>query len=178
MNRAVVRVVVGLVVLGVAVMPRGAQSAQGAAPPSQDVLPALLAEVRGLRAAIEQMASVGARVQLAMGRLQLQEQRINGSIRRLDEIRAAIPGAEAIADLKRGEIRGIEFQLKETEPADRDRAEEMLKQARGVAAARAADVLRLQGEEASLVQLIATEQARWTEINERMEELERALMRR
>lgn len=178
MNRVVVRLAVGIALLGFIAMVRGPLSAQGAAPASQDVLPALLVEVRGLRAAIEQMASAGARVQLAMGRLQLQEQRINTSIRRLDEIRAAIPGAEAVADLKRGEIRGWEAQFRLEPPDDRDRAEEMLKQARGVAAARAADVLRLQAEEASLVQLIATEQARWTEINERMEELERALIRR
>ena len=178
MNRNIVRVVVLIAGIGVLMCLRGPLAAQSATPASQDVLPALLVEVRGLRAAMEQMASVGARVQLAMGRLQLQEQRINTSIRRLDEIRAAIPGAEAIADLKRGEIRGWEAQFRLEPPDDRDRAEEMLKQARGVAAARAADVLRLQGEEASLVQLIATEQARWTEINERMEELERALIRR
>ena len=178
MNRVVVRLAVGLAVLGLIAMVRGSLSAQGVAPASQDVLPALLVEVRGLRAAMEQMASAGARVQLAMGRLQLQEQRINTSIRRLDEIRAAIPGAEAIADLKRGEIRGWEAQFRLEPPDDRDRAEEMLKQARGVAAARAADVLRLQGEEASLVQLIATEQARWTDINERMEELENSLVRK
>ena len=48
--------------------------------PNQDTLGALLVEVRGLRGAIEQMASVGPRVQLAMGRLQLHEQRL-GDVR-------------------------------------------------------------------------------------------------
>lgn len=38
-----------------------------------DVLNALLVEVRGLRAAMEELASAGPRVQLSMGRLQLQE---------------------------------------------------------------------------------------------------------
>jgi hypothetical protein len=50
--------------------------------PNQDTLGALLLEVRGLRSAIEQLASVGPRVQLAMGRLKLQEQRINTLVRR------------------------------------------------------------------------------------------------
>ena len=50
-----------------------AQSGRSAEP---DVLNALLAEVRGLRAAMEQMSSAGPRVQLALGRLQLQEQRV------------------------------------------------------------------------------------------------------
>ncbi len=62
----------------------GVPAAQG-----QDVLPALLVEVRGLRAAMEAMASSGPRVQLALGRLQLQEQRVNNLLRRLETARAA-----------------------------------------------------------------------------------------
>ncbi len=63
-------------------------SGQSAAPPArEDVLPALLAEVRGLRAAMEQMASAGPRVQLFASRLQLQEARITNMIRRLDTVR-------------------------------------------------------------------------------------------
>src|SRR3954451_5286596 len=50
-----------------------------------DVLPTLLIEVRDLRGAMEEMAAAGPRVQLALGRVQLQEQRINTLIRRLDE---------------------------------------------------------------------------------------------
>jgi hypothetical protein len=61
--------------------------------PNQDTLGALLVEVRGLRSAIEQMASVGPSVQLAMGRLQLQEQRINTLVRRADVVRDALVSA-------------------------------------------------------------------------------------
>src|SRR5688572_31388255 len=57
---------------------------------SEDVLPALLAEVKGLRAAMEQMAGAGPRVQLFVGRLQLQEGRIAGMIRRLDTVRDSL----------------------------------------------------------------------------------------
>lgn len=178
MNRILVRVVVLVAGLGILISLRGTLAAQSATPQSQDVLPALLVEVRGLRAAMEQMASAGARVQLAMGRLQLQEQRINTSIRRLDEIRAAIPAAEAVADQVRWRVRQMEIELRDVEPAKRDDANEMLKQARGLGAAKAADVLRLQGEEALVVQLIATEQERWADINQRMEELERVLIKR
>ena len=60
----------------------------------QDVLPALLVEVRGLRAAMEQMASSGPRVQLALGRLQLQEQRVNNLLRRLETVRASLAAAQ------------------------------------------------------------------------------------
>ena len=50
-----------------------------------DVLPALLTEVKGLRAAMEQLASANAQAQLLVGRLQLQETRMNGMIRDLLE---------------------------------------------------------------------------------------------
>ena len=50
-------------------------------------MPELLAEVRGLRAAIEQMTSSASRVQLALGRLQLQEPRLNAANGRLAGIR-------------------------------------------------------------------------------------------
>ena len=66
-------------------------SGQSAAPARQDeVLPALLVEVKGLRAAMEQMASAGPRVLLFASRLQLQEARINNMIRRLDTVRDRI----------------------------------------------------------------------------------------
>src|SRR3954471_17631163 len=69
-----------------------------------DVLPALLAEVKGLRAAMEQMSSAGPRVQLSVGRLQLQEGRIAGMIRRLDTVRDNLAAARREADHARGAL--------------------------------------------------------------------------
>ena len=63
----------------------GRAQAATATPP--ETLAALLVEVRGLRAAMEHMAAAGPRVQLALGRLQLQEQRVNTLVRRLEEVR-------------------------------------------------------------------------------------------
>src|SRR6476620_1972729 len=67
---------------------------QAAAAPGEDVLPALLTEVRGLRAAMEQMASAGPRVQLSLGRVQLQGQRVNNLARRLEESRGHLTDAQ------------------------------------------------------------------------------------
>ena len=58
---------------------------------------ALLTEVRGLRHAMEQMAAAGPRVQLALGRLQLQEQRVNTLVRRLETVRDALSAAHVMA---------------------------------------------------------------------------------
>src|SRR5215471_8826493 len=60
---------------------------------SDDVLPALLTEVKGLRAAMEQMASGSTQAQLLVGRLQLQEGRITSMIRRLDTVRDSLATA-------------------------------------------------------------------------------------
>ena len=83
LRRAHVVLILGISVLILCVARVGAVG-QGA---SQDVLGSLLAEVRGLRQAIEQMASASARVQLGLGRLQLQEQRLNTMLRRQEALR-------------------------------------------------------------------------------------------
>src|SRR6187401_1257852 len=84
--------VAGLLVVGCA-----AWTALVGAQPTQtqpEVLPALLTEVRGLRAAMEQMASAGPRIQLFTSRLQLQEARIGNMVRRLDTVRDNLASAQ------------------------------------------------------------------------------------
>src|SRR5262245_52822565 len=61
--------------------------AQTPAAAQRDVLSELLTEVRGLRQAMERAATVGARIQLLVARVQLQEQRIAESSRRLSAVR-------------------------------------------------------------------------------------------
>ena len=160
----------------------GTIAAQSNRPPaSDDVLPALLTEVRGLRAAMEQMASAGPRVQLALGRLQLQEQRINTMLRRVESVRDALSVAEREAAELLERVRYAERAIAGNERAtaeERERLVLMLPELKREAAAPAAEVQRLQAEEAHLQQQIATEQGRWSDINRALEELERALGRR
>lgn len=155
----------------------GARAAGTPDPQERDVLPALLTEVRGLRAAMERMASAGPRVQLALGRLQLQEQRVNNGFRRLEALRTGLAGAQREEEEARQRIATMEEALKTmTEPAQvRDIEQELraMKQLRlpGLTA----EVQRLQVEESNVAQEIAAEQGRWTDINQRLEDLERAL---
>ena len=84
-----------LAVAGVAaVLGAAGLAAAGQTDRSPDVLNALLVEVRGLRAAMEQMASAGPRIELALGRLQLQEQRVNNLLRRHVDVRERLAAAE------------------------------------------------------------------------------------
>lgn len=164
-----------LLVFGVSM---AAQTAR--APQEPDVLGSLLVEVRGLRQAMERVASAGPQVQLALGRLQLQEQRINTMIRRLESVRDSVAAAEKAHIDVQSELGRMEHAAKGAsvpEP-EREAIANMLGALKRRAAASAADVQRLQGEAAQLEQQIATEQARWADINRTLEELERVLGKR
>jgi hypothetical protein len=143
---------------------------------SDDVLPALLTEVKGLRAAMEQMASSSTQAQLLVGRLQLQEGRIASMIRRLDTVRDSL----ATARREYTQIQGSMQMLGTGEPGgvppqDRD---DLLAGLKIQVATSKANVDRLAAEEMQLTADIATEQARWVDINQRLDELERSLARR
>ena len=148
--------------------------------PSQpDVLPALLVEVRGLREAMEQMAVAGPRVQLVLGRLQLQEQRIGNQIRRQDTVKAALVVVQREHEKLEQSVKDMQQSI-ETFPNSEGRRdlEFELKHVKTELGRKTAELQRLTNEESLLGQDIAAEQARWTEFNQRLEELERALSRR
>lgn len=146
--------------------------------PDPDVLSALLVEVRGLRAAMEQMSSATARVQLAMGRLQLNEQRITTYMRRLDDIRDRRLPAERDVQKWQEEVSEQAEALRRAVPPIPQESNDFLKQLKGELARASAYLQRLQTEEAQLMRDIATEQDRWAEINRTLEELDRTLIRR
>ena len=145
-------------------------------PSADDMLPALLVEVKGLRAAMEQMSSAGPRVQLAVSRLQLQEGRIAGIIRRLDTVRDSLSGARRELEQMKGAQKMMEGGGEPQEPgAPKEDFGPMLGGIKKQVAAAQANVDRLVAEELQLTQDVSAEQARWTEINQRLDELERAL---
>lgn len=142
----------------------------------EDVQQALLAEVRGLRLAMEQMAASGPRVQLVMGRLQIQEQRLNAARRRLDEVRDSIANAERETAEGRDRLALMEDAApRANEPAERESLAAQVKMIKGMLAQKATEIERLRQQEADLVGQAATEESRWTEISQRLDELERAL---
>ena len=145
-----------------------------------DVTKELLAEVRGLRVAMEQLASAGPRVQLMFGRLQLQEQRINEQLRKADVVRAQLAKAQEEETQERGRIQRFEEALQRGNlPAEeRKDLEDSLPGMRRNVARLAAEVQRIQVEEANLSSLISNEQNRWNDINRALDELDRTLSRR
>jgi chromosome segregation ATPase len=152
-----------------------AQRAQAQDAPG--VLTALLTEVRGLRQAMEQMAAAGPRVQLALGRLQLQEQRINTLVRRLETVRDALSAAQRELGNHQGALAQFEASMKDGSgpQPEREQMSHMIENFRREVARGSAEVQRLTAEESSLASDIASEQGRWTDLNQRLEELERTL---
>jgi chromosome segregation ATPase len=143
---------------------------------------ALVAEVRALRAAVEQLASAGPRIQLFTARLQLQETRVNNMIRRLDAIRDQLASAREEFARADESQKAMEEQLASTTLAGDSHERmalnaELPEQKRHVVALRA-KVTALSAEEAQLIADIGSEQARWTDINARLDELERLLAKK
>jgi chromosome segregation ATPase len=147
-------------------------------PSNQDTLAALLVEVRGLRAAIEQMASAGPRVQLAFGRLQMQEQRVSALVRRADGLRTKIAETEGALSEARSALPRLQRAFESSVNADeRNGLEAEVSVRKQQIAQRTADLQRLQMEESEASSQVLSEQSRWAEINQRLEDLERALAR-
>jgi chromosome segregation ATPase len=171
--------ILGLAVVLAAATGGAAATARTQGTQTPDVLAALLAEVRGLRTAMEQMAAAGPRVELALGRLQLQEQRINNLARRLESTRANLGAAQREVAQNEEQIRNFEAALRGVaDPQERQDMEQQLDVLRRVVAAAQPDIQRLIMEESQVAAELAAEQGRWAEINQRVEALERALERR
>lgn len=180
MRRTIGVITLVVVAWGAGLGLRSRVSAQASRAADQEVLPALLIEVRGLRAAMEHMASAGPRVQLALGRLQLQEQRVNKLLRRMESVQNDLAGTLQEADKARQQVARMEGELKSNrfEPDQQKDVENMLPDLQAGVGRLLAKVQRLQVGESDLAQELATEQNRWTDINRQMEELERALTRK
>jgi chromosome segregation ATPase len=170
----------GVVILFAAIATGGSLTAWSEqSTPAPDVLTALLTEVRGLRAAMERMASAGPQVQLALGRLQLQEQRIMNQVRRLDQVRASLVAAQRELDPLTQRVKDETESVNAADEPDVRRGREgQLAEAKRLWSVQNVEVQRLTAEEAMLAQDLAAEQNRWTDFNQRLEELERALERR
>lgn len=159
--------------LAVALALAGQNAAQRPDDPSSQ---AVVQELRLLREAVEQVLAASVRVQLLMGRLQLQEARIQALIRQGSEIDSQLAGMASERQALTNQRRMLEkIPEKSTDPEEREFASqqvgeltERLKQIES----RHASLLV---EQANVQQLVHTEQTRWDDFNNRLEDLERLL---
>jgi hypothetical protein len=100
-------------------------------------------------------------------------------LRKLDETRAEIRGAQATSERLDKELADTEESLRDPEVAKfRDEVAARIKQLRQAKAAAVTQLQRLQLEETTLLNDIAADQARWVEVNRVLEDLDRSLTRR
>jgi chromosome segregation ATPase len=160
------RLFIGAVLLGSAAL----ASAQTSVPPRPATLADVVAEVRALRADIQQMQGAGVRAQLLIARLQVQEQRIAGIARELAQTEEQIRGLEAARNPFTDRM--LQELSKESSKPEEAEFQAMLK----------GQLERIQNGDpalnervASLSRLLAEEQARWAAFNAQLEALEREL---
>jgi hypothetical protein len=146
------------------------------APSSDDTMKALLAEVHALRLAMEHSAAVAPRVQLTLARLGIEEQRTTQIGAQLDQARRQL--ADVVLETQRltRALEDVDKALQE--PID-DTHRKGWEQERGEIkrklSAQAAIEQQLRSREGEYSQMLATEQARWVELNGRLDDLDRQL---
>jgi chromosome segregation ATPase len=136
----------------------------------------LLAEVRGLRAEVNQAASASVRAQLLVARLQLQEQRINVLAGQLTEVRRLITAAESGQTHMANQLKSLEDSSRSGNLVPEQQKDIEMMKAQLAQTQREEQQLRMQETELS-IQLTA-EQGRWIDFNARLDELERQLLNR
>jgi hypothetical protein len=118
-------------------------------------------------------------VQLAVGRLQLQEQRVASVVRRADGLRDALQAAQKeAAPIQERLSLNLKILEQNVRPAERSDIEAQVAAERQRLARVMADVQRLQSEEQAATAEAVAEQQRWIAINAELETLDRSLRRR
>ena len=134
----------------------------------------LLAEVRALRADVNNAARSGMRAQLLGMRLQLQEQRIGLVSRQLAEVQERLRANGQAQTTLAAQLKMFPW----ADAPQEDQAAEVFTQILAPFKGHQAELertdQRLKSEEADRQQLLAAEQSRWTGFNAQIEELERA----
>ena len=139
----------------------------------------LLKEVRLLRQTIETITSTNIRVQIVFGRLQMQEQRTVSATQRLEAARER--HREVVEQIAFFDARAKE--QAETPDTMRDQDQRDLAIAMKRESERYRSALETQraqalADEMDAANCLALEQGQWSELSQRLEELERSLARR
>ena len=178
----------GIVVAALVIVAVNLLSAQGpAATPAQAAgIPELLAEVRALRGELNNAAGASMRMQLLVARLTLQEQRIAAAGRELAAVQGSLFAAmreRSVTESEMGRLKDEPFAdympFATAMPPEVRREMELAVQRQLIELKdqlprQVAREQELRNQESELLALMSTEQARWTEFNTRLDDLERA----
>jgi len=155
----------------------GAGTQSSAQPSNEDHRLALVSEVRALRIAMEQQSAISPRIQLSMARLNIEEQRMTQLTQQVDQIRRQLSDSvlesQDIADRLAEIDKGL---LTERDPKMRDEIGPLRNELTGRQKSQAIREQQLRAREVEAVKSLEIEQARWIELNNQLDELERLLV--
>lgn len=154
------------------------QSESGSQPADNALVRELLAEVRGLRNEISWLGNASIRSQLLTARLQSQEQRIYTTARQLADAENAVATIrERIADTER-KVAHMEEGEQHATPEEARQVRDWLTAHRPMLKELKQREVQLHAQQLENLNTLTTEQSRWVEFNNRLDELEQSLSKR
>ena len=167
--------VIAAALVGAAALPVIAQTTGG----DNSTLSALLVEVRALRVAMERAAWTAPQTQLLAARLSVQNERLSRATRDAEEVRQALEQIASQSAAFSNRSAQVEEALgRETDPARLRDLKNDQAALKSQAEELAAQETRLRARETELSNAVSAEQTQWTELNRRLDELERQLAQR
>ena len=165
-SRGVAATLLAMLIAAAVVAAHSATQSSRASSPDE-----LVGEVRALRADVQESAAATIRAQLLVGRLQLQEGRINNVAWQLADVRRLLEGREAQKAKPLGSRKSIEERM----AAGVTGFDQAIRDVNSELARIEAEEQPLRNQETQLASQLKAEQQRWMEFSSRLDELERAL---
>ena len=154
----------------------GQAAASSEASPAQP-LQAISSELRQLRLAIERTNAVNARMQITLQRLQIQQGQVNRISTALESVHGEITRAEREQAQTSSHVSDLESRLEqEPDPARQKQMREELKYFKSVELEERSHALQdLHSREAEMNASLQNEQAKWNDLQGRLDSLEKSL---
>ncbi len=146
--------------------------------PASDVqtLQTLLVEVHQLRIALEHSTQIAPRIQIAVERLKMQQEQVAHVARQLDDVRSELDHGRTEQARIQQRLQAIDNTVAETtDPQRRKDLNDALGSLKQEADQTEKSVQQIQIHEAELGSQLQSEQAKLTELNDRLNQIERAL---
>jgi len=144
--------------------------------PEPQTLQTLLAEVRQLRLAIERSNQIGPRIQIAVERLKLQQEQVARIAGQLDDLRRGLDKSRSEQGKAQQRIQALDSQATQaTDAVQRKNMEEVSKELKLEVEQAEKSLQQMQVREGELASQLQTEQGKLAELNDRMDQVKRAL---
>ena len=166
-----------LVIVGIGWLAVGSFTSGQAQTPAPSTMEALLAEVRGLRVDVNQAAGASVRTQLLVARLSLQEQRITVVAKQLTDVQTQRAANEAGISQMETRVKRLDEMTRSASLTSEMRAQF---EAERAAIKPPFDQMRrrsqeLTAQESALSAQLASEQSRWVDFSDRLDQIEHEL---